>query len=86
MRTAKWCLLLALLTAGLTGRLQGSELKELGVEATADGVRELLRRVAATPTSVARVHELLSQLESDDFLTRQRATAKLMRMPRQEIV
>ncbi len=59
----------------------GGELEAFGVKPTKEGVRELLLRVGATPASRERLSKLLTKLDDDDFLVRQRATAELMFLP-----
>jgi hypothetical protein len=57
------------------------ELKTAGIEPSREGVRKFLEPLQLTPARLDKIHALIKDLSSDDFQTREKATADLIAMP-----
>jgi len=85
-RAGWWLLLLVGLAASAPAHAAepdslGAELQAAGIEPTRDGVRKFLEPQRLTPARLATIRALLADLGSDDFQTREKATAALSAMP-----
>jgi hypothetical protein len=87
LRRAGWCLLALvgpLFGASAAGAEPGpaaAELRAAGVEPTREGLEKFLGPMLLTPAREARIRSWLADLGSEDFETREKASAELAALP-----